>query len=172
MSPATSARPASRARHATSAILPLLLVPAAAIVAGALLVLRLHFQPPTVPPYTLAQAEDPPPLRPGSHFEVNVRPTAEVTGAVGARAFLLRGTEVRPWDPPFQVARDGTVRIAGSVDALFAGVPPGEWEIAIAIGRPETLPTAPRDVLRARNADVSAGAAAWRLVRQRIRLGP
>jgi hypothetical protein len=149
----------------------LLLVPAAVAVAGSLLALRLYFQPPTVPPYRLAAPREEIALRPGDHFEMNMFPTAPVTGAVGARTFLLRGDQVRPWEPPFEVARDGSVRIAGPVDALFVNVPAGEWEIAVAVGRPETLPTAPKDVLRGRDAVVDAGAAAWRLLRERIRLG-
>jgi hypothetical protein len=160
----TSRAPGSRPSFAV-----LLLLPVAVIVAGALLALRLYFQPPTVPPYTLAVPSNEAALERGGRFEVDVRPTVPVTGAVGARAFLLRGAEVRPWDPPFEVARDGSVRIVGAVGALFAGVPPGEWEIAVAVGRPETLPTAPKDVLRGR--DIDTGKAAWRLVRERIRLG-
>lgn len=161
----------SSVRSERSSTVALLLVPAAVATAGALLALRLYFQPPTVPPYRLAAPSGETTLRPGDQFEVNMRPTAPVTGAVGARAFLLRGNEVHPWEPPFEVARDGSVRIAGSVNALFANVPAGEWEIAVAVGRPETLPTAPKDILRGRDADVDAGAAAWRLVRERIRLG-
>jgi hypothetical protein len=92
-----------------------------------------------------------------------------VTGAVAVRGFLLRGDEVRPWDPPFEVSRDGSVRVSGPVDALFKGVPAGEWEVALAVGRPEALPTAPRDVLRARDPD--AGSQAWRLLRRRVVLG-
>ena len=92
-----------------------------------------------------------------------------MTGAVAARGFLLRGDEVQAWDPPFTVDRDGTIRLDGPVEALFAGVPPGPWDIAVAVGRPETLPTAPRDVLRAR--DAGAGDAAWRLVREHVVLG-
>lgn len=153
----------------------LLVVPAAVVVTGALLALRLYFQPPTVPPYRLeghlAGPAEETALPRGGHFEVEIRPTAPVTGAVGARAFLLRGNEVRPWTAPFEVDRDGSIRISGAVDVLFANVPAGEWEIAVAVGRPETLPTAPNDVLRGRDADVDAGAAAWRLVRERIRLG-
>jgi hypothetical protein len=148
----------------------LFLLPAAVAVAGALLALRLHFQPPTVPPYAIASASDELSVRPGGRFEIDIRPAVPVTGAVGARAFLLRGNVVRPWDPPVDVARDGSVRIAGSVDTLFANVPPGPWEIVVAVGRPETLPTAPQDVLRRFGADVDAGAAAWRLVRRGIRL--
>jgi hypothetical protein len=64
------------------------------------------------------------------------------------------------------VAGDGTVRIAGDVDTLFAGVPKGEWEVAVAVGRPETLPTAPNDVLRAR--DQHEASVSWRLVRERV----
>lgn len=145
----------------------LLIVPAAALVAGALLALRLHFQPPTVPVYALARPEDRVELVRGGRFELEAHPQSPVTGAVGARGFLLRGTEVRPWDPPFQVARDGSVRIAGDVDTLFAGVPAGSWEVAIAIGRPETLPTAPNDILRALSAEDDR-AAAWRLVHERV----
>ena len=162
-----SSNPRTR-RHSRLAAL---VAPAAVVFAGALLVLRLHFQPPTVPPYTLATFSDVTVLQRGGHFEFDARPTQEVTGAVGARAFLVRGTDVRPWDPPFEVSRDGSAHIRGPVDTLFAGVPPGDWEIDVAIGRPETLPTAPKDVLRARDTDVDAGAAAWRLVRERIVLG-
>jgi hypothetical protein len=152
----------------------LLVVPSAIAVAGLLLVLRLHFQPPTVPPYTIeresadrAETE----LVRGDRFEVDLRPDEPVVGAVGARGFLLRGDEVRPWDPPFAVERDGSVRIAGAVEKLFANVPAGAWEIAVAVGRPEMLPTAPKDVLRARDSSKDGGAAPWHLVRERIRLG-
>ncbi len=111
-------------------------------------------------------------LRPGGRFQVDLRPDAHVEGAIAARAFLLRDGQVRPWDPPFEVTRDGSVRIAGPVDALFAGVPSGPWEIAVAVGRPETLPTAPKTILRARDDAASeTGDAAWRLVRGSVSLG-
>jgi hypothetical protein len=139
-----------------------------------LLVLRLHFQPPTVPEFVVDHAGPAPPLvdlHPGESFVMDLRPLGPVQGAIGARAFLLRGDTVRPWDVPFVVGRDGSVRIAGPVDTLFAGVPAGVWEIAVAVGRPENLPTAPHDVLRARDAAGDAGAAAWHLVVERVRLG-
>jgi hypothetical protein len=101
---------------------------------------------------------------------MDLRPSAPVDGAVAARAFLLRGDAVRPWSIPFAVERDGTVRIVGPVDTLFAGVPSGAWEVAIAVGRPENLPTDPRDVLHARDRAADSGAAAWHLVRERVRL--
>jgi hypothetical protein len=158
----------------------LALLPAAGLVAVGLVGLRMHFQPPTVPEYTMAPAASAEiTLAPGDAFALELRPTAPVTGAVAARGFLVRGEEVRSWTAPFttgpdgttpsSVAADGSVHIEGTVASLFAGVPPGDWEVAIAVGRPENLPTAPRDVLRARDADPRA--LSWRLVRERVFLG-
>jgi hypothetical protein len=144
----------------------LALVPGAAVVAAALVSLRLHFQPPTVPAFAVADAQGEVTLAAGGQFQLELRPTAPVIGAIAARGFLLRGDTVRPWDPPFSVARDGTVQISGAVDVLFAGVPPGPWEVAIAVGRPETLPTSPGDVLRAR--EQQPDTVSWRLVRERV----
>ncbi len=148
----------------------LLLVGTAIAGAGGLIALRLHFQPPTVPAYAIVNppGEAEVNLLPRARFEIELRPATPVEGAIAARGFLLRGEEVRPWDPPFSVTQDGTVRIAGLVNTLFAGVPAGAWEVALAIGRPEVLPTAPRDVLRARTHDATQ--AGWHLVRERIRL--
>jgi hypothetical protein len=148
----------------------LVLVPGAALVAAGLVTLRLHFQPPTVPTFAIADARDGESIGPGDPFALEIHPQRALEGAIAARGFLLRGDDVRPWDPAFTVATDGTVRIAGPVDTLFAGVPSGPWEIAVAVGRPETLPTAPNDVLRARDQD--AGDLSWRLVRERVFLRP
>jgi len=167
-----SPRPAARKAAA------LLLVPSAVAVAATLVGLRLHFQPPNVPRYEAAfagavhggdsAAEIP--LTRAAQFDVELRPEGPITGAIGARGFLLRGDEVRAWDPPFSVAVDGVVRISGAVEEIFAGVPQGPWEVAIAVGRPEVLPTNPRDVLRRRGEDpVRAG---WHLVHARIQLTP
>jgi hypothetical protein len=158
----------------------LLLAPSAAVAAGALVLFRLHFQPPNVPRYQAsvvadveARAGDAGPadeqtLRGDSELEIELRPQRPVTGAVGARAFLLRGDEVHAWDPPFSVGLDGIVRLSGRVDKLFEGIHGGRWEVAIAVGRPEVLPTAPRDVLARRNDDpVLAG---WHLVRTPVRI--
>ncbi len=147
-------------------LVALLLVPAAVAVAGGLLVARLQLEPPTVPAFALAGDGGVRTVRRGETFEMTVLPQAQAAGAIGARAFLVRGDEVRPWTAPYSVALDGTVTISGPCEVLFDGVPPGAWDVAIAVGRPETLPTAPRDILRAQ--DAGAGDAAWRLVRQRI----
>jgi hypothetical protein len=149
----------------------LVLVPGAAAVAVGLVSLRLHFQPPTVPAFAVAGAQaDAVELAPGGQFQLELRPEQPVTGAIAARGFLLQGDTVRPWDPPFSVDRDGTVRITGPVSTLFARVPAGAWEVAVAVGRPETLPTAPNDVLRARGQQPDA--VGWRLVRERVVLRP
>jgi hypothetical protein len=148
---------------------PVLLVGAAVLGAVVLLVLRMRMEPPTVPEYVLEGDAGALELHPGERFRIDVDPMGQVVGAIGARGFLIRGEEVRPWDPPFEVARDGSVHLAGSVDALFPGVPPGPWELAVAVGRPENLPTAPRDILRAREGGPAH--AAWRLVRESIVLG-
>jgi len=165
---------APRKRQPSTKLLVILLVPSAIAVAGVLLLLRLYFQPPTVPGYALADAGPQEPeivVLPGARFEVELRPLAPVVGAVAARAFLLRGNEVRPWAARFDVERDGSVRIAGAGDALFAKVPAWSWELAIAVGRPETLPVAPAEILRARDAVGDGGPAPWQLVRARIKLG-
>jgi hypothetical protein len=147
----------------------LLLISAAVAAAAAVLFLRLQFQPPTVPEYSLAgDAGGEREATRGSAFVMDLRPAGPVTGAVGARAFLVQGDVVRPWDVAFTVQRDGSVRIEGATDVLFAGVPAGAWEIAVAVGRPENLPTDPRDVLRAR-VSTPDGGAAWHLVRERVR---
>jgi hypothetical protein len=147
----------------------LALVPLTIATATGLIALRLRFQPPTVARYVDADDRgDEVAIVAGGHFEIEVHPAGAVQGAVGARGFLLRGDDVRPWDPPFSVSRDGTVQIAGPVDEIFAGVPPGPWEVAVAVGRPELLPTAPNDVLRARRHTDRPGG--WHLVVERIRL--
>lgn len=161
-----------RTRKEHRSIAGLLVVPAAALVAGVMLFLRMRVEPPTLPPYAVSGVADAGettlrPLGPTDTFHLALEPQSEVQGAVGARAFLLRGQEVLTWEPTFLVERDGTVRIDGKVATLFAGVPPGAWDIAVAVGRPETLPTKAADVLR----DAGAGDAAWHLVRTRVVLG-
>src|SRR5437868_3658006 len=99
----------------TQRMVALALIPAAAAVALGLVLLRLHYQPPTVPEYR-ALGDDG-----GAHaidrngrFELELRPESPPLGAIGARAFLLRVGDpspehgggahpecerVRPWDP-------------------------------------------------------------------------
>ena len=158
------------ARTKGRSVAPLIVVGVAVLGAAALLLLRMRIEPPTVPPYALAEDDaGAAVLRAGATFRMVATPKGIVTGAVGARGFLVRGEDVRPWEPVFAVDRDGTIHVEGAVEALFAGVPPGAWDVAVAVGRPETLPTAPRDILPAR--DAGGANAAWCLVREHIVLG-
>jgi hypothetical protein len=101
-------------------------------------------------------------LGPGSSLDVVLRPATPVTGAVVARAFLVRDGGVRPLSAPLQVSEDGAVRLTGRYEALFAGEPPGPCEIVIALGH--TLPLDPaslKDAIAERGGDLRGG----RLVR-------
>lgn len=146
----------------------LAILPAIAVVAGGLVALRMHFQPPTVPAFALAGpgASGEVTLTHGAQFALDLRPEAPVSGAIAARTFLIRGDDVRAVLAPFTVTGDGAVHIEGAVDTLFDGVPDGAWDVAVAVGRPETLPVAPQDILRARDADPRE--LGWRLVRERV----
>jgi hypothetical protein len=147
------------------------IVPGAVAVAALLIALRLHFEPPTIPPYAIVGAEPTQPdvvLTPDAMFEVELRPASPVHGAIGVRGFLRQGDVLRPWDPPYLVSPDGKVRVAGPVRQLFAGVAPGHWEAIFAVGRPELLPTAPSDVLRARRAGPGFESGGWRLTLERV----
>ncbi len=50
------------------------------------------------------------------------------------------GQTARPWDVHADLSEQGAARIEGDTETLFPGVPEGEWEIAMAIGRPAALP--------------------------------
>jgi hypothetical protein len=143
----------------------LLLVPGAALLAIVMLVLRVHVQPLTIPPYSIAVGSTTE-LRPGGQFSLQLDPRGPLTGAVTAKAFLTQGAQMHPWEPIFLVDKDGTIHVAGPVDTLFAGVPAGEWELDVVVGRPELLPQSPRDALKGRDAEVSGGA--WRLLHERV----
>ncbi|MDC0677001.1 hypothetical protein [Sorangium atrum] len=79
-------------------------------------------------------------LGPGSRLEITLRPATRVDGPVALRAFLIQGETARPWDVHADLSEQGAARIEGDTEKLFSGVPEGEWEIAIAIGRPAALP--------------------------------
>jgi hypothetical protein len=146
----------------------LALVPGAAVVAVCLVSLRMHFQPPTVPSFAIADAMDGASLGHGDDFNLVIKPAVPLKGAIAARGFLLQDDKTLPWKPDFAIAADGTVRVSGPVDTLFKDVPPGAWDVAVVVGRPETLPAKPEDVLRARDQYELS----WRLVRERIILRP
>jgi hypothetical protein len=155
------------------------LLPLAVVIAAVAVFLRLHFQPPTVPAYTLTEVTGVPAaaggghdevtLRPGSTFELVARPASPPAGIVGAKGFLLRSGDNRPWDAPYTAQADGTIRIGGPVDTVFRNIPAGAWDVAVAVGRPEMLPSMPADVER-REGDTSPEPAAFHVVHQHVML--
>jgi hypothetical protein len=154
----------------TGRLAAVILLPLAGIVAIVAVFLRLHFQPPTVPPYALTsgsgdRAEAV--LRPGADFEMVARPSSPPAGIVGAKGFLLRSGENRPWDAPYTTDVDGTVHIGGAVDKIFKGIPAGAWDVAVAVGRPEMLPSMPSDLERPRDEQAPA---AFHVLHQRVML--
>ncbi|WP_437274585.1 hypothetical protein WME90_25385 [Sorangium sp. So ce375] len=92
-------------------------------------------------------------LGPGSRLEIALRPSTRVDGPIAVRAFLIQGEAARPWDVQADVSDQGAARIEGDTETLFRGVPEGEWEIAIAIGRPAALPDGAAGVVDARPHD-------------------
>lgn len=157
-----------RAEGKSGRIIALLLVPGAAALAVVMLLLRVHVQPLTIPPYSIASGSTTE-LRPGGQFSLELDPKGPLTGAVMAKAFLLQGTTLHAWEPVFVVDKDGTIHVAGPVDTLFAGVPAGEWELEVVVGRPEQLPRTPDDAVKGRDAPVSGGA--WQLLHERVHVG-
>jgi hypothetical protein len=90
-------------------------------------------------------------LGPGSRLEITLRPATRVDGPVAVRAFLIQGETARPWDVHADLSEQGAARIEGETETLFPGVPEGEWEIAIAIGRPAALPDSAAGLADARS---------------------
>ena len=110
-----------------------------------------------------------PRLGPGSLVELVLRPEQAVEEPVEVRAFLLRPGEARAWTPPMERSSEGAVRIRGPVEALLS-IPPGEWTLAIAVGRPGTLPEDPGEVLAFLEQGRAPEAGSWRLLTRRFLL--
>ncbi|XXX80813.1 hypothetical protein WMF30_18830 [Sorangium sp. So ce134] len=107
----------------------------------------------------------------GSRLEIALRPATRVEGPVAVRAFLIAGDKALPWDVRAEVSAQGAARIAGDTAALFRGVPEGEWEIAIAIGRPEALPDTPEGLAGGPRTEGEMSNA-FRVLRVKVRLLP
>lgn len=108
---------------------------------------------------------------PNARVEILLRPATAVHDPVGVRAFLVQGGRPWAWSPPLEIAKGGAVRIAGDVAALFAGIPDGRWTLAIAVGRPDTLPNADavtQGLSALEGADADANGASFRLLRHDI----
>ncbi|MDC0744110.1 hypothetical protein [Polyangium mundeleinium] len=87
-----------------------------------------------------APSPDEPRLAPGSRLSLSIRPAADVLGVVEARAYSIRDGVVAPCRPRIEIAATGAILVTGSREELFPDIGPGRLEIAILVGRPETLP--------------------------------
>ncbi|AUX45863.1 uncharacterized protein SOCE26_073590 [Sorangium cellulosum] len=134
-----------------------------AAVLAALVVLR-PARAPALPAYALALASGEgeergaapapgaaPRLGPGSRVELILRPERPVQGPIAVRGALVQGGRARAWTPPVEISPDGAVRIAGTREAVFPGVPDGAWDIVLAVGRAEALPADPAAAAAARD---------------------
>jgi hypothetical protein len=104
-------------------------------------------------------------VRVDSRLEILLRPATGVNGNVSVAGFIGQGGAWRPWNPPVQISTEGSARVAGTAGELM-GVAPGTWDIALAVGRPGTLPS---------EADVEAELSHparhdWQLFSSRVRL--
>lgn len=80
-------------------------------------------------------------LMPGSRLELVLTPATRVGTKPAIRAFLVAADGVRPWPIEPRISEQGAIQIAGTVESLGLGdVPPGEWEIRLALGPAETAP--------------------------------
>jgi hypothetical protein len=79
-------------------------------------------------------------VRASTRVQIVARPAMKPEGAVAARAFLIDGGAARAWSAPVEIGEDGSARIAGDAGAIFPA-PSGDWDVVVAIGRPNALPT-------------------------------
>lgn len=107
---------------------------------------------------------------PGSDVDLVLRPNTATTGAVAARAFILRDGIAEAWTPPMEISSSGSVRIAGSFEVVFRGIPTGTVDLAVMIGRPGSIPDEPTMVAPGPVGASAPGESAWRLIRIRARL--
>jgi hypothetical protein len=94
--------------------------------------------------------------RAGMELEWRMRPQVAVQGDVGVRLFAFgEGTaKALATDGLVEVSPTGSVRVAGTIDAL--GLGRGAWTIAIVVGRPSALPSEPAEVRDAEGTDAWA----------------
>jgi hypothetical protein len=108
-------------------------------------------------------------LEPGSQLVLVLRPEQAVGGRVEVRAFLFRDGEGRAWTPPMEVSEDGAVRIRGRVEELLP-LSPGEWTLAVAVGRPGEVPDEPREVEPFVRGAGTPAPTKWRLITRGFQL--
>lgn len=107
-----------------------------------------------------------PRVGPGSRLSITLRPAERIEGVIEARAVLRRGGEVRAWAPAFEAAEGGALRVSGTRESLFAGVPAGDWELVFAVGRASDLPSV--SALTQLSGNDKAEPSSYKLLRYRV----
>lgn len=105
---------------------------------------------PPVPTYAVAEIlggsrttrgdlAEAPVLAPGDRFQASLRPetTVRLASLLRARAFLLRGSDLRALDVRTQRDESGAVRLTGTLDR---DLPPGPWTLWLVVARVGSLP--------------------------------
>ncbi|RMH16798.1 MAG: hypothetical protein D6696_17360 [Acidobacteria bacterium] len=79
----------------------------------------------------------------GNLFDLQLVPAGEVEGPVAVRVFRDGGSGFEPWTQAAELAtiEGGAIRIRGRLGEDL-DLPPGEWRLVVAIGRPGELPAA------------------------------
>jgi hypothetical protein len=97
-------------------------------------------------------------LGPSARLELVLRPSRAVEGPVAARLFLIEAGRAREWKASTEVSPDGAVRVIAQ-GADVGPVASSEVEVAVAVARPDALPSA---------VDVEKGHQGGRLFRQKV----
>jgi hypothetical protein len=87
-------------------------------------------------------------LGPGAELRIRLRPESDVTGPLDVRLAIVDARGPLRWNAPYRVSPSGVVEIAGPVSSLIEG-PNGRREIAVAVGRPGSVPESATDIVNA-----------------------
>jgi hypothetical protein len=150
----SASTPATAASTRASALSPRWFAIPLATAAGLLLWIATRKPIDDLPSYALAfettaqderSADAPSPkadvkLRATTQVDLILRPHDSPKTPVAMRAISMQNGVARPWAPPSEVSATGVVRIRGKASELFP-TPHGEYELLIAVGRPEALPS-------------------------------
>jgi hypothetical protein len=74
-----------------------------------------------------------------AELRIELRPQRDVEGPIEVTAAIVERGRAHVWQPPARVAASGAVEIAGQAASLL-GPLPGEHDLVIAVGRPDSVP--------------------------------
>lgn len=114
-------------------------------------------------PSALSPVAAPARLSLDSILQVDLRPARQVSKDVSAVAFLKEGRgQITPWNVTFDRSEAGVFQLRGRVRDL-PGIGLGRWELLVAVGYPDRLPSRSDLAQRLTHGEVSAGEG-WQLL--------